>query len=367
MWMKLRWKYAVVAAILALPMSAARAASDIAACRVGDGGDPLSTSSAPVFIERRSPSGALRATVALPTATSGANRAFSVSGTQSTECNPARSANARFLVVPGYAAVPGVATVFQTSSATVNRVIARIGPDDAVDTSTVFPAAFSGATIRSAASSDGVAIWASGNAGDTSGGAWATTLGNSGGTQILADPNTMRMLGIFAGQLYGNAGSGAGLIVGEFAIGSGLPVAAGQTATLLPGMPGVSGLTLGQFMLFDRNPNVAGLDTLYVADDRPPTNGGIVKWTFDGMTWSVQAIFNQNIAAGIRGLTGEVVGNAVVLYGTIAAPSGNDIVKLVDDGSPTPAFSTIAVAPTNTVFRGLALAPDSIFSDGFDP
>jgi hypothetical protein len=355
----------LAATLLAAAMPAAHAASDIAVCRVGDGTAALTSSSTPVFVERRGPDGALRATVPLPTAVAGANQPFTESGATVTECNLTRSADARFLIVPGYAAVPGVASIVQTSSAAVKRVIARIDAGGAVDTSTLLMTAFNGATIRSAASSDGSAMWASGNAGDTSGGVWTTTFGSTGGTQILADPNTMRMLGIFAGQLYGNSNSG--LYIGELTIGTGLPVTAGQTATLLPGMAGFSQMGLGQFLLFDRDTNVAGLDTLYVADDHPPPNGGIEKWTFNGTIWSLQTYFSQNIAAGIRGLAGEVVGNAVVLYGTVAIASGNDIVKMVDDGSPAPSFSTIATAPANTVYRGLALMPDSIFRDGFDP
>lgn len=359
-----RWKIRILAVAGLAAMPATHAASDIAVCRVGDGLGTLTSSSAPVFIERRGPDGTLRATVPLPTAASGANQPFSESGATVTECNLARSSNARFLVVPGYAAVPGVASIVQTPSATVKRVIARIDASDAVDTTTLFTTAFNGASIRSAASSDGRTLWASGNSADTTGGVWTTTFATSAGTQILATPNSSRMLGIFSGQLYGNSASGG--YIGEFTIGTGLPVTAGQTATPLPGMPGASGLGLGQFLLFDRDTNVPGFDTLYVANDNPPTNGGIEKWTFDGSTWSLQTFLNQNIAAGIRGLTGEVVGNAVVLYGTIAIAANNEIVKVIDDGSPAPAFTTIAFAPANTVYRGLALAPDSVFFDGFD-
>jgi hypothetical protein len=64
----------------------------------------------------------------------------------------------------------------------------------------------------------------------------------------------------------------------------------------------------------------------------------------------------------MRGLTGVVTGNAVQLYGITAVSTGtgaNDLVALSDtlDGTSVPSFSTLATAPLNCVFRGVALAP----------
>jgi MYXO-CTERM domain-containing protein len=64
----------------------------------------------------------------------------------------------------------------------------------------------------------------------------------------------------------------------------------------------------------------------------------------------------------MRGLTGVVTGNAVQLYGITAVSTGtgaNHLVTLSDtlDGTSAPSFSTLATAPLNCVFRGVALAP----------
>ena len=48
----------------------------------------------------------------------------------------------------------------------------------------------------------------------------------------------------------------------------------------------------------------------------------------------------------------------VKLVGTTAVSSANAHVVMVDDGSASPPIANIATASANTVFRGVALAPD---------
>ena len=352
--------------LLLFAASAVQANSDVAVVRVGDGAAPLDSSATVVFVERRSGGdGSLvqdgNNPLALPTAASGANARLTLSGSGTSEGAIARSADARYLTLGGYDAAVGTMTVSSTASSTVNRVAARIDSIGNIDTSTRLNSAFSAGSVRSAVSADGAEFWL-GGAG--TGGCWYVTLGALGGTQIIsASPTNTRVMNTFGGQLYGSSASGT--FVNVFAIGSGLPTTSGQPATSLAGMP-TSGSSPYAFVFFDRSNLVAGLDTLYVADDRSTASGGgIQKWVYDsGMgVWALSATFTG--AGSVRGLAGEVSGANVVLYATTTlAPS--TLVRVVDDGSLSPSAVVLATAATDTVFRGVALWPDVIFVDNFE-
>jgi hypothetical protein len=138
------------------------------------------------------------------------------------------------------------------------------------------------------------------------------------------------------------------------------------TAALLPGLNVAQPY---QFVLFDRDPLVAGPDTLYVADDRAPNaamplaGGGIQKWSFNGTTWSNVATFTLDASGmaldvGMRGLAGAVTGNAVTLVSVSADGVANRVFMYVDDGSaPNPKPTLLATAAANTVYRSVSLAP----------
>ncbi|HET7063005.1 MAG TPA: hypothetical protein VFI49_01930 [Rudaea sp.] len=342
-------------------------ASDIVVVRVGVGGaTALDSAASPVFLERYTGDGTNLGTIALPTAVSGANQPFVLSGTASSEGAIAVSADGNYLTLAGYAAAQGIAAISTTTSASVNRVVARIDALFNIDTSSRLNAAFNAANVRAAASADGNAFWVSGNAANTSGGVWYLPFGTTGGTQIVSTPNNARVVNIFSGQIY--ADSNSSTFANVFSIGSGLPVTAGQTVTSFPGMP-ASGASPFAFALFDRSPAVSGIDTLYVADDRSiASGGGIQKWLFDGVNWTLSTTFTNGLSVGVRGLAGEAVGANIVLYATTA---DNNLVRLVDDGSVSPLAAVIATAATNTAYRGVALAwvapvTDVIFKDGFD-
>ena len=228
-----------------------------------------------------------------------------------------------------------------------------------VDTSTRLNAAFDGNDIRGVTSVDGTAFWASGNGSASTGGVHYLKLGALGSTQILAVPANARVVHVIAGQLYGSSGSGA--FVNVFTVGAGTPTVAGQTATTLNGLPVVAGPSPYSFVLADINPNVAGVDTLYIADDRAPgvNTGGIQKWSFDGMTWKIVTTFNNGVATGVRGLAGAVSGTVVTLLATTTEGSANTVVVFTDDQvNMNPKGTVIATAPANTVYRGIALSPN---------
>ena len=156
-----------------------------------------------------------------------------------------------------------------------------------------------------------------------------------------------RRLEIYNNQLYVSAAATG--IFGVATVGSpGPPTTTGQTVTILPGMPTTTGPSPIDFWFADPN-------TLYVADDRTSTSGGLQKWVLSSGTWSL--VYTKNIDTtndtidnGLRGLTGSVdlLGN-VTLFGTSTfgtAGTANFLVGISD---------TLAnVNPANVTVNSLA-------------
>lgn len=349
---------AVFTIIQAAPVAAAPfTPGNLVVVRVGTGAAALTNASTAVFLDEYTTAGTLIQSVPLPTAASGANQPFTLSGTATSEGLMTRSADGRYLVLAGYGIVPGTASVGGTATATTNRVAARIDADANIDTRTAFNTlAFSGNSPRGAATVDGTNIWVSGTASvAANGGIWHQTFSEAdAGTQVSATFTNLRGTGVFGGQLYVTSGGGT-LRLGT--VGTGTPITAGETTTSLPGLP-VSGISPNGFVLLDRD-GAPGIDTIYMSDD---TNAsvGIRKYSFEAGTWTDRG----TVGPQIRGLTGFVSGGNAVIYGTTNQTAANNLVVLTD----TAAFNapiagtqaTIATAATNTVFRGVAFAPENI-------
>jgi len=305
-----------------------------------------------VFVDEYTTQGAFKGTVALPTAAAGANQPLTNSGSASSEGSLSLSGDGRFLVLAGYAAIPGTSGIAGTTTAAVRRVIGRIDAFGAIDTSSLLTTAFSGNNVRSAASADGTGFWAAG-AGGGSGGIWFIPLGASGGLQVVSSPNNFRCAEVIGGQLYASAANGSAFDV--FAVGSGLPTVGGTTVVGLTGNTSTAASPFA-YQLFDLDPNVPGPDTLYVADDRAAASGGgVQKWALAGGKATLVATLNLPAAPiGFRGLTGFVANGQVTLVGTTADANANRLVVIVDNGAPG---AVVAAAPTNTAFRGVALSP----------
>jgi hypothetical protein len=324
--------------------------TDFVVLRLGDGVTALSGAAAAGNLEHRLIDGTSVGTIALPTAANGANKPLTFAGTSTSEGGVSRSADGHYVTLGGYAAAPGTAAIAGTTSAATNRVVGRVDASNVVDTTTLFTSAFSGGNIRSATSNDGTGFWASGSLSAVQ----YIPFGTTTATQLNTAPTNIRFLHIFNSQLYGTSGSGA--FVNVFTVGTGLPTTAGQTATSFAGMPTATASPYS-FVLLDRNAAVAGLDTLYVADDRASASGGgIQKWTFNGTTWTLGITLTAG-TTGFRGLAGVVTGANVTLIATTTAATANTVVAFVDDGSAAPAGTVIATAPALTVYRGIAFAP----------
>ncbi|WP_344087408.1 ExeM/NucH family extracellular endonuclease [Luedemannella helvata] len=314
--------------------------------RVGAGDAALSSAATEAFLDEYTPAGSLVRSVPLPTAVSGDNRPLTMSGSATTEGALARSVDGRYLTLGGYDAEPGTPAVAGTNAATVARVVARVDGAGAVDTSTALADAYSGGNLRGAVTDDGSRLWTVGSAG----GVRVAPFGATASTQInSAAPTNLRVAGIVAGQLYVSTGSAP---TGVYQVGAGLPTTGGQTPALAAAAPSPYAFTA-----LDRDPTVAGVDTLYVADDS--TAGGILKFSFDGTTWTARGAVRP-AGAGARGITGAVTGSGATLFATTTA-SGGQLVRVADSAAfdaPLAATTTVLATPgANTALRGVAFAP----------
>lgn len=334
----------------------------IAALRIGSGSAALTNAASPLNIEYRLTDGTLMTLptnpLPLPTVAATSNQPITLSGTKTAEGALTLSADGHYLVLAGYAATPGTANVAASKAVDVNRVVGRVNASLEIDTSTRINNAYSEDSVRGATSMDGTSFWLAGTSGGTSptGGVQYVALGGTASTQISAAPNNVRLVNIFNGQLYATAATTGAY--GVSTVGTGLPTTTGQTSLQLPGMPSVAGISPYGTAMFDRNPNVAGLDTLYLADDRSiASGGGVQKWTFDGTTWTLAATYTTGLTTGLRGLAAIQTGNSITLVGSTSDTSLNKLVSGVDDGVNAPTFTVIATSPTNTLYRGVAPAP----------
>ncbi len=334
---------------------------------------------ASVFVERRGIDGTALGSVSLPTSASGTNNPLTLTASAISEGALARSVDGRFLTLAGYAAAPGVATVY---AAPVNRVVAKINAATMVDTSTLVSPqyAFSGQNVRGAASQDGSEFWVSGLGGGSTGGIVYVPLGNPAATPpSVLTMNQFRAVGIFGGMLFGDGeSSGTAVTPPEvFEIGTGLPTSGSPALNELPGLPVAGGASPWQFAFFDLSASVPGLDTLYIANDKAVAAGtttypnGIQKWVSNGSTWSYYGTMNALTTAptpsGFRGLGGIAQGQTVTLMATTVDTGStfNRLAVFVDPNAfvsnyttATPPTGTVVVtAPANELYRGVAYWP----------
>lgn len=326
------------------------APTEFIVARVGDGAAALASDAAPVFLERHKISdGSMVGTpLALPTAVAAANRRLTVSGTSLSEGALSLSVDGKYLIIAGYDADVGTKTVSTTTSAAVNRVIGVIDSNNKIDTSTAGDF-FSGMAVRSAASTDGKALWASGAAGTV-----YTTLGTTAAPTALNALN-MRWLGIFNGQLYGTSSSGVNR--GVNSIGTGTPKTT-AAATLLPGFVAQTNTSHYGFVGFDRDTQ-PGIDVFYVADDSgTAAGGGVQRWSLKAGVWQLDGTMSKGLTAGARGLMGYLSGKDAVLIATTGETPPR-VVSFVDDGTALAMINAkeLLKAAANTFYRGISAPP----------
>ena len=331
--------------------------------RIGDGSAVLTSAATATYLLEYTPAGVLVQTIALPTVAAGTNSILTNTGTSGSDALLSRSADGAYLVLTGYDASVGTGALAGTTSTANNRIIGRIAADGTFDTSTRLSDGFSTGNIRSATTVNGTAFYAVGSVG----GVRYAALGNpaSGTSTVISSvPSNNRGVGIYGGNLYvSSSTTTGGNFLGVSQVGTGLPTTTGQTTTALPGFPTATGPSPYGFYFADLSTAVAGVDVVYVADDRTTVDGGVQKWSLVGGTWTLNGTITGATAttagAAIRGLNGSFSGTTV----TLAASSSTGLYLVADNAGYNAAPSTLALpAPiatsiTNTNFRGAAFAP----------
>jgi hypothetical protein len=325
--------------------------------RVGDNSAALTNASTAVFIDEFTPSGTLVQSIALDT--SGAGR-LTMSGSATSEGALALSADGSALLLAGYDSDTGVSGIASTTAAVAQRSVVVFEADGTYTKQLLGTTLFSGNNIRGASSNDGTDFWAVG----AQDGVVYGMFGGGAASSISTGATNLRTIKPFDGSLYVTSGSGTTRLA---QVGTGLPTAGSNAIANLTGTP-----TTGSpysFFFADLDAGVAGVDTVYVADDG--ASGGIFKYSLVEGVWVSNGSLSG--AAGTvlddaRGLTGSVSGSSVTLFGTSTGTTitaTNDTLYTVVDtsgynatisGTPTVIATT---ASGNSVFRGVSFAPAS--------
>jgi hypothetical protein len=334
------------------------------AVRVGSGAPVVSASNAQVTLEERS---LLDGTLvrSIDVSALAGSPSFGISSTASSEGALTRSSNGAFVVLAGYQAALGTASI---ATSTAPRCIVRVDAAGSVSASTVVTDGFTLNNFRAATTVDGTAYWGAG-AGMDAGIRYVVHNSTGSSTSAYFDLQNNRSVLAVGGQLFASTGSSTAGVIGVppdggsriYGLGA-LPTSGATYQQLV----GVDVQSPNSFSLLDLDPGVAGLDTLYTSDFSSAANGGVRKYVFNGTNWT-QVWRSNVIDAGASILTGfcnhvaaERVGADVVIVCTVNDSAANRIVKYVDVGGTStvaPVASVLTVAPANTVYRGVAFSP----------
>lgn len=334
-------------------ISAPLTPGNIVILRIGEIGSMTALSNAgfPVFLDEYTPNGVFVQTIAMPTSVVGEDYRLVNNGTATANGYITTSADGRFIVVCGFDANVGTTNVSTTAG--INRTLGFVDLLGNVNTKNIINNGYTTDNIRSVTSFDGNEFWGSGAGSSGSGGVrYIEENGLGVSTQISATVTNTRVIRIFNGQLYITSASGT--FRGIAKVGTGLPTTNGQTITQLPGFP-----TSGSHSPYDFSINSS--ETIaYIADDRTKANGGgIQKWVFSGGNWTHAYTLDSSLTSGCRGVTVDWSGMFPVIYATTSETSLNKLVKVTDTDS-TASFSILTTATTNTIFRGVTFAPNSV-------
>ena len=239
--------------------------------------------------------------VAMPTVRTGASFMLTLSGTNP-ECQITRSVDGRYVFIAGYPKSVGSSSV---SSSLDGRVFGRVDAAGAVDTTTI-TYSIGSSHVRGAASIDGSGVWAATSAGGV------RYLAFGGEQTAITVSNTVgenRAINIFGNQLYTSSRFDTYRVV---SVGAGTPTSDSNTMTKLPGYPSTD--MPGGFYMADLDASVAGMDTLYVADEGTGTGqngGGVKKFSLVAGSWTYKGTFPASSSPSIPantfvGLTGTV-------------------------------------------------------------
>ena len=333
---------------------------DLLVYRVGTGSGSLGSGAAAVTLNEYSPTGALVESLPLPTASSGSVNALTASGSATSEGQLTLSADGSSVVAAGYDAPPGTNSVSGTTSASVPRTVAVVGPSGSVDTSTALTDALSGNNVRGAATTDGVHLWVSGS--DPSSGVRATTIGSTTSTPLVSSTyKNFRSVDTADGQLYVSADpTKASVTVAK--VGSGLPTTGTNTVTNLPFATSPSSPYAFAFLTLGSG---SAPDTLYVADNgAAPSSNTRLK---AGNGWRLGSV-------AVPVVSGVIANDSQRRRSRFTPPPATkaSTAALLDQDvkrfkrHPFGRRPRISPAPLNEGYRGLAFVPGTVDRHGWN-
>ena len=419
-------------------------ANDIVVAVEGDGagtGTYADGQASPLSLYQYATTGTSSATQAgmlvLPqTSIAGGNYAVSGEYGSSSEGTLQLSGNGQYLTIMGYATnadsynsvydVNGTGTALAQSpnvtgnAANVSRVIALVGANGSVNSTTAITNVFNENNPRSVYTTNGTSFYISGqgNKDNTGGVFYVANIGATTATAITGADTSSKSNGaynqdtrdvqIVNGQLTVSADSSEGTAskgldidrIGTLGTAGNPPTTTlNQQPTALPGLNGAITLSngngnsingsSGSAYLSPENYFYANSTTLYVADTGLSKNGtqgtasgnlgdgGLQKWSLVNGSWTLDYTLSTGLnlvantsshgVSGLYGLTGKVVGNQVELFATSYVLGDTDqtyLYGITDALSDTAAsqvtgedFSTLEAAPADSEFKGVSLAP----------
>ncbi len=372
---------------------------------------------APIVLEEITPTGMVVSQLVLPQTTYTLNGVteYAISGEyqSASEGLLTLAENGQSLTIIGYgvtatafdaadgATIYGTTALGQTSSLTsgtstpVPRVIADIGCNATIDTSTALYNIFNTNNPRSIVTVNGTTFYVSGqgNGADGTEGVFLADDGDGSATPIYNTLTDTRDVEIANGQLYVSIDSKLNNGGGLYDFGSTLPTTAtaptdlpgiGATVLLTSGTANtVNAADIGQSVnLSPEQYFFADPTTLYIADGGDPKegglgDGGLQKWSLVDGTWVLDYTLSEGLnmvpdtesdgTTGLIGLTGTVEGGNVILYATnetVAETDQTYLYGITDTLSATTlptdeSFTLLETAAPDTLIRGVAFAPTS--------
>jgi hypothetical protein len=321
---------------------------NLAVLRIGNGPETLSASGNSVFIDEYGTNGTKVQTIPVPD--NGTNGILEVP-TSTVEGSLTLSANGKLLAFPGYqiAFTNSSSSVAAAAASAVPRAACTMDGGGNFQIAAVTTDQYSANNLRCVATDGTNNFWTAGSADGT----WLLTPNSETAIQINQAANT-RQVNIFNGNLY--------------------IVTASSLSEWYHGVYGFSGLptslTIPTPLMLCTNATAPGINptgfsispdgmTAYVADQIV----GINKWTnspADG-NWYPAYSFDA-VTTSADSLVVDWSGVSPVLYGTTSTGGSgtgtNALFMLVDTGMTSEPV-TLAVAPANTLFRGVAFTPES--------
>jgi hypothetical protein len=308
--------------------------------RVGTGSGALGTTATAVFLDEYTPLGSLVQSIALPTTGSGELTAIGNATTEGIMSVVNNGTPQAQVVFTGYRADAGVATA---TAQAANKVIGLVGLTGVPDTTSFAVTDAGTVSMRSATSTDGSSLFYIGTSGQVR---YVGTPGPAA-TSVSIDVRNSRQVRLDGTKLFASNGSTA--ITGKVQEYGNLPT---TTTAAVPDVVLATTDAVNGFAVFDLNSGVAGADTIYALST---VVNQLVKWTFNGTTWTASGFIS---AGSAQNITGYADAGGVHLFLTSGSTLYSELDASGYGANITGSLTTLASAAANTGFRGISVIPE---------